>query len=133
MGLFIGAGSLGHAGSLAATGWIGARYGWETTFLLTSLGPILGAVVPLVILRGMTERKPEPRGSMLKKEVLTNQPALLMIAGYSAHTWELEAQRAWTPAFLIACYLALGSSQEDALQAGSIFSSSMSGPRAWRA
>jgi MFS family permease len=125
MGLFIGAGSLGHAGSLAATGWIAARYGWETTFFLTSLGPILGAVVPLVILRGMTERKPEPRGSMLKKEVLTNRPALLMIAGYSAHTWELEAQRAWTPAFLIASYLALGSSREHALQAGSAFSSSM--------
>jgi MFS family permease len=125
MGLFIGAGSLGHAGSLAATGWIAARYGWETTFLLTSLGPILGAVVPLVILRGMTERKPEPRGSMMKKEVLTNRPALLMIAGYSAHTWELEAQRAWTPAFLIACFLALGSSRDHALQAGSAFSSSM--------
>jgi MFS family permease len=119
MGLFIGAGSLGHAGSLAATGWIAARYGWETTFLLTSL------VVPLVILRGMTERKPEPRGSMMKKEVLTNRPALLMIAGYSAHTWELEAQRAWTPAFLIACFLALGSSRDHALQAGSAFSSSM--------
>ena len=125
MGLFIGAGSLGHAGSLAATGWIAARYGWETTFLLTSLGPILGGVIPLVILRGMTERKPEPRGSMLKKEVLTNRPALLMIAGYSAHTWELEAQRAWTPAFLIASYMALGSSREHALQAGSTFSSSM--------
>ena len=125
MGLFIGAGSLGHAGSLVATGWIAARYGWETTFFLTSLGPILGAVAPLVILRGMRERKPEPRASMLKKEVLTNRPALLMIAGYSAHTWELEAQRAWTPAFLIACYLALGSSREHALQAGSVFSSSM--------
>jgi MFS family permease len=125
MGLFIGAGSLGHAGSLAATGWIAARYGWQTTFFLTSLGPILGAVFPLVILRGMTEKKPEPRGNMIKKEVLTNRPALLMITGYSAHTWELEAQRAWTPAFLVACYLALGSTRESAIQAGAVFSSVM--------
>ena len=125
MGLFIGAGSLGHAGSLAATGWIAARYGWQTTFLLTSLGPILGAVIPLVILRGMTERKPEPRGRLLKKEVLTNRPALLMITGYSAHTWELEAQRAWTPAFLVACYLALGSTRDSAIQAGAALSSVM--------
>jgi MFS family permease len=125
MGFFIGAGSLGHAGSLAATGWLVARYGWQTTFFLTSLGPILGAVIPLFILWGLAERKPEPEGKMLKKEVLTNRPALLMIAGYSVHTWELEAQRAWTPAFLVACYLATGLTKDQALQSGALFSSVM--------
>ncbi|MGE5253140.1 MAG: hypothetical protein ACM3N7_04190 [Planctomycetaceae bacterium] len=62
---------------------------------------------------------------MLKKEVLTNRPALMMITGYSAHTWELEGQRTWTPAFLIACYLALGLSQDQAVQSGAVFSSVM--------
>ncbi|MBP1723985.1 MAG: major facilitator superfamily 1, partial [Deltaproteobacteria bacterium] len=125
MGFFIGAGSLGHAGSLAATGWLAARYDWQTTFFVTSLGPILGAVAPLLILRGLSEKKPEPQGKMLKKEVLGNRPALLMIAGYSAHTWELEAQRAWTPAFLVACYLAMGLTKDQALQSGAVFSSVM--------
>ena len=125
MGFFIGAGSLGHAASLAATGWMAARYGWQITFFLTSLGPILGAVIPYAILRGLEERKPEPQGNMLKKEVLANRPALLMITGYSAHAWELEAQRAWTPAFLVACYLAMGLSQDQALQSGAVFASVM--------
>ena len=125
MGFFIGAGSLGHAASLAATGWMAARYGWQMTFFLASLGPILGAVIPYAILRGLEERKPEPQGNMLKKEVLANRPALLIITGYSAHTWELEGQRAWTPAFLVACYLATGLSQDQALQSGAVFSSVM--------
>jgi MFS family permease len=125
MGFFIGAGSLGQAGSLATTGWLVARYDWQMTFFLTSLGPILGAVIPLWIFGGMPERKPEPQGKMVKKEVLANRPALLMITGYSVHTWELEGQRAWTPAFLIACYLSLGLSQDEALQSGAVFSSVM--------
>jgi MFS family permease len=125
MGFFIGAGSLGHAASLAATGSIAARYGWQVAFFLTSLGPVLGAVVPFAVIRGLEERKPEPEGKMVKKEVLTNRPALMMITGYSAHTWELEGQRTWTPAFLIACYLTLGLSQDQAIQSGAVFSSVM--------
>jgi MFS family permease len=125
MGFFIAAGSLGHAASLVATGWAAAEYGWQAAFFLTSLGPIFGAVIPIIILRRMETRKPEPEERKFKKELLSNRPAMLMIGGYSAHTWELEAQRAWTPAFLIACYLALGSTKDHALQAGSTFSSAM--------
>ncbi len=125
MGFFIGAGSIGHAGSLAATGWIAAHYGWPAAFFVTSLGSFLGAVVPFIVLRGMEEKKPEPEERKFKKELLTNRPALLMIAGYSAHTWELEGMRAWTPAFLIACYLAVGSPKDHAIQAGSSFSSAL--------
>ena len=125
MGFFIAAGSLGHAASLAATGWITAHYGWQAAFILTSLVPFLGALIPFVVLRGMEERKPQPAVREFKKEILANRPAMLMIGGYSAHTWELEAQRAWTPAFLIACFLALGSTKESAIQSGSTFSSTM--------
>ena len=125
MGFFIGAGSMGHAASLIATGWIAANYGWQTAFFITSLFPFLGAVIPVIILRGLEERKPEPEERKFKKELLSNRPAMLMIGGYSAHAWELEAQRTWTPAFLIACLLALGSTKDKAIQAGSTFSSAM--------
>ncbi len=123
MGLFIAAGSIGHAGSLALTGWITAHFNWQTAFLIPSLIPFIGGFIPFFILRNMQERKPVPVTREFKKEILTNKPALLLIAGYSAHAWELEGMRAWTPAFLIACYLALGSTKEYALQAGSSFSS----------
>jgi MFS family permease len=125
MGFFIGAGSIGHAVSLMATGWIATHYGWPTAFLATSLGSVLGAVIPFIVLRGMEEKKPEPEERKFKRELLTNRPALLMIAGYSAHTWELEGMRAWTPAFLIACFLAVGSTKDHAIQAGSSLSSGL--------
>lgn len=125
MGFFIAAGSLAHAGSLAMTGWIAAQFGWQTAFLITSSIPLLGAVIPLFILKAVKDREPEPEERRFKRELLTNRPALLMIAGYSAHTWELEGQRAWTPAFLMACLLALGSTREQAIQGGSAISSIM--------
>jgi len=123
MGLFIAAGSIGHAGSLALTGWVTAHFNWQMAFLITSLIPFLGALIPFIVLRKMEEQKPQPRAREFKKELLANKPALLLIAGYSAHAWELEGMRAWTPAFLIACYLALGSTKDYALQSGSSFSS----------
>ena len=41
--------------------------------------------------------------------VLTNRPALLVIAGYTFHSWELLGMWTWTPAFLAACFVAAGS------------------------
>jgi MFS family permease len=123
MGFFIGAGSVGLAGSLAATGWIAAHYGWQVSFLVTALGPVLGAVILWVILKGLKERKPEPEEKKFKKEIFANKPALLMIAGYSAHVWELEGMRAWTPAFLVACFLAAGLGRGNAVQTGASLSS----------
>jgi MFS family permease len=125
MGFFIAAGSLGHAASLAATGWIAAKYGWQAAFIVTSLIPLLGALIPIIVLKGMEERKPQAQAREFKKELLANRPAMLMIGGYSAHTWELEAQRAWTPAFLIACFLAMGATKDAAVQSGATFSSAM--------
>jgi len=125
MGFFIGAGSVGLAGSVAATGWIAAHYGWPAAFFITTLGPVLGAILPLFILKDMAERKPEPEERKFKKELLANRPALLMIAGYSAHVWELEGMRAWTPAFLVACFLAGGMAKDPAVQAGASLSSAV--------
>ena len=125
MGFFIAAGSLGHAASLAVTGWIAATYDWQVAFLVTAAIPLLGAVIPFVVLKGLEERMSQPQVRALKKELLTNRPAMLMIGGYSAHTWELEAQRTWTPAFLIACVLALGATKDAAVQFGATFTSVM--------
>lgn len=123
MGFFIGAGSMGLAGSVAATGWLAAHYGWQVALFITTLGPALGAVVPLLVLKGLKENRPEPVEREFKKELFANRPALLMIAGYTAHAWELEGMRTWTPAFLVACFLALGSAKDYAVQAGGSLSS----------
>ena len=41
--------------------------------------------------------------------MLKNRPAMLVIAGYTFHSWELLGMWAWTPAFLAACFVAAGS------------------------
>lgn len=123
MGFFIGAGSMGLAGSLALTGWIAGRYGWEAAFYITTLGPVLAGIIPVLIVKGMEEKKPEPEERHFKKELFGNRAALLMILGYSVHAWELEGMRTWTPAFLVACFMASGLAKGPAVQAGAGLSS----------
>lgn len=125
MGFFIGSGSMGMAISLALTGWIAAHYGWPAAFLATSLVPFLGGALALIVLRGIPDKEAgeSQKGRGLRKELLANKPALLLIGGYSVHVWELEGMRAWTPAFLVACFLAAGSTGELAMRNGASLSS----------
>lgn len=54
---------------------------------------------------GSPPRQPaRAKGSsgLLSPRVLANRPALLAIAAYAAHTWELYAARGWVPPFLAA-------------------------------
>ena len=48
-------------------------------------------------------------GERFAGAVLRNRPAMLVIAGYTFHSWELLGMWAWTPAFLAACFVATGS------------------------
>ena len=123
MGFFIGGGSAGLAGSLAVTGWTTAYYGWQVSFFVTALGPVLAAVIASVVLKTMKETDSEPEERKFKKEIFANKPALLMIGSYSAHVWELEGMRAWTPAFLVACFMATGLGTKTAVQTAASISS----------
>jgi len=51
---------------------------------------------------------PRARGEHFAGAVLHNRPAMLVIAGYTFHSWELLGMWAWTPAFLAACFVATG-------------------------
>jgi len=125
MGFFLGAGSLGLSGSVILTGWVAAHYGWAAAFWLTSIGPVLGGILPFFLLREMPDRKAAPEKRTFQKEVLANKPALLMITGYTAHVWELEGMRAWVSAFLIACLLAVGETKSGAIQTGATLSAAI--------
>lgn len=123
MGFFIGSSSLGSAGSLAATGWIAAGFGWRTAFFVTALGPILGALLALWWGRKIETLNPIRTERALRKELVPNPSARLLIVGYSAHCWELDGMRAWIPAFLVACFFAAGWGKDPALEMGSSLSS----------
>ncbi len=108
-GFFIASTSLSYALSLAISGMALPKGGYQLSFLLTCLGPVAGFMLAWVTL-GSTFNKiyPRRRGQKLYTEVLKNKPAVLLIAGYILHSWELLGMWAWAPAFLSACLMVGG-------------------------
>ncbi len=104
VGYFIASTSCGYAGSLAITGVALPLGGYRLSFLLTCLGPLVGWLLGWVTLR--TTSVPtavHQKGKAFTQEVLRNRPAMLLIWGYTFHSWELLGMWSWTPAFLAAC------------------------------
>jgi len=104
MGFFIASTSFGYALSLLLSGIALPFGGYRLSFLLTCLGPLVGAIFAWITL-SKTElpaaRHQEEQKFM--KKVLGNRPAKLLISGYTFHNWELLGMWAWTPAFLSSC------------------------------
>jgi MFS family permease len=110
MGFFLAGHSLGLAFALALTGVALSRGGYPLAFALVASGPIVGGALAWWVVRDtpnvVTSRA---GGERFAGAVLRNRPAMLVIAGYTFHSWELLGMWAWTPAFLAACFVATGS------------------------
>jgi MFS family permease len=108
MGWFLGASSLGYACALLLIGAALPFGGYPLAFALTAAATVAGCAVALAILR-RTPNVVHPRAehAPFKTAVLRNRNAVLLIAGYTAHSFELLGMWAWTPAFLAAA-LAVG-------------------------
>ena len=104
---------LGSAMSLALTGALTRSAGWRIAMGVTALGPLLAAGLAAVVL---SPAPPPPTRSarLLDARVFKNRPALLMIAGYCAHNWELFGMRSWIPPFLAAILVRRGTSVVEA-------------------
>lgn len=110
VGFFIASTSLGYALSLGISGFVLSGGHYRHSFLLTCLGPTVGSMLAWITLAS-TPNKIFPRlqEQRFSTEVLRNRPAVLYIAGYTFHSWELLGMWAWTPAFLSACLIKGGS------------------------
>jgi len=110
MGSYLAGHSLGLALALVLAGLTIPRGGYVLTFWLLAAGPVVGGVLACVAVRS-TANVVTARvgGRRFGGEVLKNRPAMLVIAGYTFHSWELLGMWAWTPAFLAACFVAAGS------------------------
>jgi MFS family permease len=121
MGLFIASTSAGYALSLLLSGIALPLGGYKLSLFLTCLGTPLGAAAAWITLRGtkniVVVRPPSPKGSI--RQVLGNQPAMLLVAGYCFHSWELLGLWAWTPAFLASCFAFAGAENLKAAGLGS--------------
>jgi MFS family permease len=86
------------------------RGGYVLTFWLLAFGPVVGGALAWFAVQSTTNVvTTRDRGQRFGGEVLKNRPAMLVIAGYTMHSWELLGMWAWTPAFLAACFVATGS------------------------
>ena len=96
---------LAGAGSFAVAGLLNALAGPGAAFLFGGAAA-LGAFViaALVMPRSLAARSdaPAPRALLDFRPVFRNRAAMGWIAGYTVHTWELAALRAWGVTFLAA-------------------------------
>lgn len=103
-GAFIASTSCGYAISLVISGLAIPAGGYALSFLLTCLGPGLGAILAWITLwKTRIPVASRHEGQHFTKEVVTNKPGMFLIVGYTFHNWELLGMWAWTPAFLAAC------------------------------
>jgi len=96
---------LAGAGSFAIAGLFNALYGPEAAFLFGAVAAA-GAfgIAAVVMPRTLASRAdaPAPRALLDFRPVFRNRAAVGWIAGYTVHTWELAALRAWGVTFLAA-------------------------------
>jgi MFS family permease len=110
MGSYLAGHSLGLAVALVLAGAAIPRGGYVLAFWLLAAGPAIGGLLAwLALLSTANVVTPRPGHQRFGGEVLRNRPAMLVIAGYTFHSWELLGMWAWTPAFLAACFVAAGS------------------------
>ncbi len=120
MGYLLGGHSLALALALLLTGVVIPRGGYRLAFLGTGLGPVVGALMVWAVTRQTPNRVAErSAGQRITGAVLRNRPAMLVIAGYTWHAWELLGMWAWTPAFLAACLAGAGMASAQAAGLGS--------------
>jgi len=123
MGLLLAGHSLALALALGLTGIALPRGGYPLAFLLTGLGPVAGGALTWIITRATPNRVvPREPGARFAGAVLRNRPAMLVIAAYTWHSWEVLGMWAWTPAFVAACFVAAGSGLQQAAGLGSYLS-----------
>ena len=123
IGFFIASTSLGYALSLIISGIAFPIGGYKLSFLLTCLGPIVGAILAwMALIRTKVSVVKRQKQQRFIKEVIGNRSAMLLIGGYSFHSWELLGMWAWTPAFLASCLLFSGAEGLKAAGMGSYLS-----------
>jgi MFS family permease len=94
------------AASFAVAGGLDALAGPAAAFLFGGLAALAAGAIGAVVMPSASPRRPAeapPPGALLDfRPVFRNRAAMAWIAGYTVHTWELAALRAWAVTFLAA-------------------------------
>lgn len=119
MGWLIASTSIGYCASLGAAALGVALGGWQAAFILSGVLPAVGAVILLGSIAPFANRvHPRPAQVRLRDEIVHNRESRLLIAGYTAHSWELLGMWAWIPAFLATGFALQGAAVSGATVSG---------------
>ncbi len=91
------------ASSFAVSGLIDAWFGTTAAFLFGGFAGIGAFAIAWVVMPSTIPARPKATGSRALldfRPVFRNRRAMAWIAGYTVHTWELAALRAWGVTFL---------------------------------
>jgi MFS family permease len=91
------------ASSYAIAGLIANWFGEPAAFLFGGVAAMIALVIAWVIMpKGppLHAANSNPRALLDFRPVFRNRPAMAWIAGYTVHTWEMAALRAWGVTFL---------------------------------
>ncbi len=107
---YLSAFSLGTAASFYMSGWLSTRFAWPSVFFVAGVAQ---AACLLLVMLAVVPRQPTPGSGNYRhpldfRPVFTNRAALAYIWGYTGHTYELFAYRAWIVAFLVFAAAASG-------------------------
>lgn len=94
---------LSGAGSFLVSGAIDSVAGPTAAFLFGGVAACLSFVLAILVMpsrRSSHARPADPRALLDFRPVFRNRRAMAWIAGYTVHTWELAALRAWGVTFL---------------------------------
>lgn len=89
--------------SFAAVGFLGAHYWWRTAVLVTAIGPLVSWVLVATLLPPVPIVASAHPPSAHWRAVFASGATMRYVVGYSAHTWELFALRAWVVPFATFC------------------------------
>jgi len=100
---YLSAFSLGTAASYYFTGLAGAALPWSDVFLLAGAAQIVCLLLVYFAIPAKLpdQSNPSDRHPLDFRPVFKNRTALAYIWGYTGHTYELFAYRAWIVAFLL--------------------------------
>jgi len=93
------------ASSFAVAGAMDALAGPEAAFLFGGVAASIAFLIGALVMPGTAPAPAAVPGALLDfRPVFRNRAAMAWIAGYTVHTWELAALRAWGVTFLVAAF-----------------------------
>jgi MFS family permease len=99
-GIYASSYALGSAGSFLAAGVVGVNFGWQATFVVAGVGPILAALAVWLLPpppRRAAKAAPAP---VRLSPLLKNEGLITYVIGFAGNTWEVFAIRIWFVAYL---------------------------------